>query len=208
MLLSTMPHEHRERLGYYAVGGCGANIAWHTEDDLIHIADPDVLLTDMKIYLAAVMGAANATLAPFDFRRTLATFGRTLDAYEAPLDGLYTFAAARREIAALDAALTRFATHAATLAARPVTDPKVRKANRVVRRLARGLVPVNYTRGPRFFHDPAETTPALPDLAVALQAPSMPAAQRGFLRTHLVRGENRLVATLRDAQRSVARAME
>lgn len=208
MLLSTMSHEHRERLGYYAVGGCGANIEWHTEEDLIHIADRDVLLTDMKIYLAAVMGAANATVAPFDFRRTIATFGRTLDAYEAPLDGLYTFAAARKEIAALDAALTRFAVHTTGLGTLPVNDGRVRKANRIIRKLARGLVPVNYTRGPEFFHDPAETTPALPDLAVALQAPSMPEAERGFLRTHLVRGENRLVAALRDAQRSVARAME
>ena len=37
-----------------------------------------------------------------------------------------------------------------------------------MRRLARLLVPVNYTRGPAFFHDPAESIPALPDLNVAL----------------------------------------
>ncbi|MCC6318369.1 MAG: M28 family peptidase [Gemmatimonadaceae bacterium] len=207
MLLSTMTHEHREQLGYYAVGGCGANIEWHTEEDLLHIADRDVLLTDMRIYLAAVMGAANATVAPFDFRRTLATFRRTLDAYEAPLDGLYDFTAARSAIADLEGALDTLDTHARHVSTLPVTDPRTRRTNRALRRLARLLVPVNYTRGPAFFHDPAETTPALPDLAVALQAPSMTPADRGFLRTHLVRGENRLVAALRDARRTAERAI-
>jgi Zn-dependent M28 family amino/carboxypeptidase len=47
MLLSTMPDEERERLGYYGVGGCGANIEWHTEEDLIHIADREILMKDM-----------------------------------------------------------------------------------------------------------------------------------------------------------------
>jgi hypothetical protein len=33
MLSSTMTPEKRTELGYYAVGGCGGNIAWHTEND-------------------------------------------------------------------------------------------------------------------------------------------------------------------------------
>lgn len=207
MLSSTMSHAHREQLGYYAVGGCGANIEWHTEEDLIHVADREILMTDMKIYLAAVMSAANETVAPFNFRRTLATFQTTLDAYEAPLGGLYTFDAARRAIADLDGALEAFGGHACKVAALPVSDERTRRTNRALRRLARLLVPVNYTRGPAFFHDPAETTPALPDLAVARSMSELPAAHHGFLRTHLVRGENRLVAALRDARRTVERAM-
>ncbi len=208
MLLSTMKPEHREELGYYAVGGCGANIAWHTEDDLMHIADRDILLTDIKIYLAAVMGVANEVVAPFDFRRTLASFRRTLDAYEAPLDGLYSFTNAREAIDRLDKDLEEFGPHACKVAALSVADPRTVRANRALRLLARLLVPVNYTRGPEFFHDPAETTPALPDLAVALSAPGMSEWDRGFLRTHLVRGENRLCAALRDAQRTVRRSMQ
>lgn len=207
MLLSTMSHEHRERLGYYAVGGCGANIAWHTEEDLIHIADRDILMTDMKIYCAAVMGVANATVAPFDFRQTLRTFRRTLDAYGAPVRGIYDFAAARQAIDGLDADLEALGVLAGTLATLPISDQRVRRVNRAIRRIARLLVPVNYTRGPGFFHDPAETTPALPDLAVALGATDMAPELLGFLATHLKRGENRLVAALRDAQRAVQRAL-
>ncbi len=207
MLSSTMRHDHREQLGYYAVGGCGANIAWHTEEDLIDIADRDILLRDMKVYLAAVMGVANATVVPFNFRATLRGFRDTLDRYEAPLAGLHAFTAARRAVDELDAALEAFGVHACKVAALPVADERTRRTNRALRRLARLLVPVNYTRGPEFFHDPAETTPPLPDLAPALDAPHLPESQRGFLRTHLLRGENRLVAALRDARRSLERAM-
>ncbi len=207
MLLSTMKDSHREELGYYAVGGCGANIAWHTEEDLIHIADREILEKDIKIYLAAVMGVANAVVAPFNFRKTLRTFSQTLDKYEQGSGGAYTFAAAREAIGALDASLERFGVHACEVAAQSVSDARVRRTNEVIRRLARLLVPVNYTRGPEFFHDPAETTPALPDLAVALSAPSMDAGDIGFLKTHLMRGENRLVAALRDARRAVEEAM-
>ena len=207
MLLSTMKDSHREELGYYAVGGCGANIAWHTEEDLIHIADREILLKDIKIYLASVMGVANATIAPFNFRQTLRTFSATLDTYQQGVEGIFDFAPARSAIAELDASLDALGVHASTLAARSVTDPGVRRVNRALRRLARLLVPVNYTRGPEFFHDPAETTPALPDLAPALQAPSMAPGELGFLRTHLMRGQNRLVAALRDARHTVDEAM-
>jgi N-acetylated-alpha-linked acidic dipeptidase len=207
MLLSTMKEAHREALGYYAVGGCGANIAWHTEEDLIHIADRDILLTDIRIYLAAVMGVANATIAPFNFRQTLRTFSATLDTYEAPVAGRFDFGPARQAIADLDAALEALGTHACKAAAGSVRDPGVRRVNRAIRRLARLLVPVNYTRGPAFFHDPAETTPPLPDLAPALEAIDMNEHQLGFLLTHLRRGQNRLVAALRDARREVMEAM-
>ena len=207
MLLSTMKDSHREELGYYAVGGCGANIAWHTEEDLIHIADREILLKDIKIYLASVMGVANATIAPFNFRRTLRTFGATLDTYQAAVTGVYDFARARAAIADLDATLETLGTFACKAATGQAGDPAVRKINHAIRRLARLLVPVNYTRGPAFFHDPAETTPALPDLAPALGAPTMAPGEIGFLRTHLLRGENRLVAALRDARRTVEGAM-
>jgi N-acetylated-alpha-linked acidic dipeptidase len=199
MLLSTMPDDLREEKGYYAVGGCGGNIAWHTEEDLIDIADRDILLKDIKIYLAAVMGAANAPIAPFDFTHTIADFAATLDKYERATEGEFSFARARDEITALSASLKEFAAHTDSIRTLPITAPAVRRANEAIRRLARLLVPVNYTRGPEFFHDPAETIPALPDLAPALAMAKASPNEKGFYRTHLTRGQNRLVAALRDA---------
>jgi hypothetical protein len=207
MLLSTMPDELREAKGYYGVGGCGANIEWHTEEDLLHIADREILVKDMKIYLAAVMEAANATVAPFDFRRTLQGFEATLEKYQAAAGLAFDFSPAQRAVEELVAALRDFHEFAGDLANEPVTSEPVRRANRTVRRLARLLVPVNYTRGPGFFHDPAESIPPLPDLSVALQLESTPRDQIGFVLTHLTRGQNRLVAALRDARRVVQEAI-
>ncbi len=42
MLSSTMPDKLREEKSYYTVGGCGGNIAWHTENDLIDVADREI----------------------------------------------------------------------------------------------------------------------------------------------------------------------
>jgi N-acetylated-alpha-linked acidic dipeptidase len=207
MLLSTMPDDLRAEKGYYAVGGCGANIAWHTEEDLIDIADRDILVKDIKIYLAAAMGAANATIAPFDFSRTVAELGATLDRYEQAAGTVMRFETARDALRTLGETLAEFQRHAASLEGRAASDPAVRRANRAIRRLARLLVPVNYTRGPEFFHDPAETIPPLPDLAVALDVPKADPAMLGFYRTHLVRGQNRLVAALRDASATLRDAM-
>jgi len=203
MLLSTMPPELRAEKGYYVVGGCGGNIAWHTEDDTLEIADREVLLRDMRIYLAAVAGAANATIAPFRFSRTVAEFGATLDRYQSAAGAEYSFAAARAALGDLAQALARFEAHCVSLRGRASTDPRVRRANAALRWIARILVPVNFTTGPAFFHDPAETIPPLPDLAPAQLLQGAPATQRGFIRTHLKRGENRLIAALLDARRVV-----
>lgn len=207
MLLSTMPDELRDQLGYYGVGGCGANIAWHTEEDLLDIADRDILLKDMRIYAAAAMAAANATIAPFDFERTLDDFSATLDSYEEGARDRFDFSAARQAIAELRRALAAFARHTQSLERQPIQSPNVRRANAAIRRLARLLVPVNFTRGTPFFHDPAESIPALPDLHPALTLGDAAPERAGFLVTHLTRGQNRLVAALRDARRVVEDAM-
>jgi len=207
MLLSTMPDELREQKGYYGVGGCGGNIAWHTEEDLIDIADRDILVKDMRIYAAAAMAAANATVAPFDFVKTLDGFSETLERYDAGACGKFDFAPARQAIGDLRAALSDFGKHTSSLQSAAISDKRVQRANAAIRRLARLLVPVNFTRGPAFFHDPAESIPALPDLHPALTLGDAPPDQTGFIVTHLTRGQNRLVAALRDARRVVEDAM-
>src|SRR3954463_10954011 len=65
MLSSTMKDELREEKGYYAVGGCGGNIAWPTENDTLEIADRDIMQRDIKVYLALTAGIADAEVLPF-----------------------------------------------------------------------------------------------------------------------------------------------
>jgi len=207
MLLSTMSPEDRKARGYYAVGGCGGNIAWHTEEDTLEIADREVLRTDIKIYLASVMETANATVAPFDFSLTLDDLERTLASYQRAAGAVFSFEPARTAHSALRAAVTRLAQQAEALGERPATDPAIARVNWALRRLARHLVPVNFTTRPAFFHDEAEQIPPLPDLAPALEIPMATADRLGFIRTHLTRGQNRLVAALREAARDVEQVL-
>ncbi|HZY21485.1 MAG TPA: M28 family metallopeptidase [Beijerinckiaceae bacterium] len=70
MLSSTMPDALRDEKGYYAVGGCGGNIAWHTDNDTLEIADRGIMLRDIKVYLEIAGGIADAEILPFDWRRS------------------------------------------------------------------------------------------------------------------------------------------
>ncbi|AFZ69443.1 M28 family peptidase [Deinococcus peraridilitoris] len=206
MLLSTMPNDLRAEKGYYAVGGCGGNIAWHTEDDVMDVADRDILLKDIKIYLLSAYRTASSTIIPFDFTLAIKDLQDTLDRYQNAAGQHFSFEWAQQELKTLHTAVSALNEQAKTLNARPLTDPLVRATNEAQLRLARYLVRVNFTREAEFFHDRAESIPALPDLAVAEEIPGASADTIGFYRTHLTRGQNRLLASLRDARIAVERA--
>ncbi|MBI3975235.1 MAG: M28 family peptidase, partial [Armatimonadetes bacterium] len=155
MLSSTMPRPLAKEKGYYSVGGCGGNIAWHTEDDTLQIADRENLLRDIKVYAAAAYRAANAPIAPFDFTATARECRATLRRYQEAAAPHLDLRPVSAEAEALEAALARFYQRARPLAAAAVGDPRVRRINETQRRLARILVPINYTREGRFRHDPA-----------------------------------------------------
>jgi hypothetical protein len=199
MLSSTMTPEDRAARGYYAVGGCGGNIAWHTENDTLEIADRDVLLRDIKLYLLSVLGIANARQLPFDWRATAREFERTIEHYQQAAGTEFDLSAARTSLADFQALLDRFYIGAESGAIPPAA------ANEAILRLARVLVPLNYTREPRFRHDPAMSVPALPILASALELAGLDPSLRPFARTQLTRGQNRFVGALADATRIVAR---
>jgi N-acetylated-alpha-linked acidic dipeptidase len=198
MLLSTMPEALREEKGYYAVGGCGANIEWHTEFDTIEIADREILRADIEIYLLSVLRHATATVLGFDWRATTDEFLATIERYQAAAGDRFDLAPARAAVEQLRAPLDRFYAAVEQAAITPAD------ANDVIRRLARLLIPVNYAREPRFDHHPALTIPPLPGLAPAQELTRLDERNLGFARTSLIRAQNRFVATLREAERLIA----
>lgn len=201
MLSSTMPDELREEKGYYAVGGCGGNIAWHTEDDLLEIGDKDNLARDIKLYATSILRVANAVVPAFDFRLTLDGFKATVAEYQGVAGDRFDLSPALPDIDAARAALDGFYARVASLTATSAGDPSARSAAKIQRQLARILIPVNYARDARFKQDPAETVAALPDLAVVRK---LAAAEPGSHTAHaaevsLKRGLNRLRWALRQA---------
>lgn len=197
MLSSTMPEALRKEKDYYAVGGCGGNIAWHTEHDLMEIADRDILLRDIKVYLAAVLGVANAEVLPFDWRAQVAEFSETIASYQAAAGALADLVPAATAVTDLAAALDGFYAAIDSGGLAPA------QANPAIQRLARILVPVNHTNQPRFRHDPALPVQALPAIAVAQDLAGHGADTLGFAQTQMVRGVNRVAAALKDATRLV-----
>jgi hypothetical protein len=201
MLSSTMPDDLRAKKGYYAVGGCGGNIAWHTENDLLDVADKDFLLRDMKVYAQAVVGVANADILPFDWTAATREFAATIAKYQKAAGAALDLGTAATAVEDLEKSLAKF--YRATKAGKIAPDT----ANEVIQRLARILVPINYTREARFRHDAAIPIPQLPTLAVALDIKSLPKAKLGFAKVQFTRGQNRFVAALREATRLVESAL-
>ena len=197
---SMMTPEAREEHGYYVVGGCGGNIAWHTEDDTFEIADRDVLKKDIELYTTAVLRFANAEVVPIDWRATAREFGATIDRYQEAARGRFDLEPSRRVLQSLSAALDGFygALDAGAI------PPKA--ANAALRDLARILIPINFTRGPRFQHDPALNVPQLPTIEPALRLAEHDGGTLGFARAQLARGQNRLVAALDEATRRIEQA--
>lgn len=206
MLSSTMTDELRAEKGYYPVGGCGGNIAWHTEDDILEIGDKDNLYRDVKVYAAAVLRVVNAGVPAFDFRLTLDLFESTIAGYQKIAGDRFDFSPALPEIAALRTDLDAFYATVDGLASADAGDAAAKAASKTQRQLARILVSVNYSRDSRFKQDPAETILALPDLSLVSKVVAVDADShtgRAGVVT-LRRGLNRLCWALRQAS-AVAR---
>jgi hypothetical protein len=203
MLLSTMPEALAREKGYYPVGGCGGNIAWHTEDDTLEIADREILLKDIKIYATALIRTLNAPIHPLDFRATVREIRRWVQEYQAAAGSHFDLSPALQELDALAAELAGFYGRLPGLAT--TGGPLAARANKVIRGLARLLVPVNYSKVERFRHDLALEPAPLPDIAPARTLPELAVGSHLYHVTlqHLTRGRNRLVHAVRQARELV-----
>ncbi len=203
MLLSNIPIEERKRRGYYAVGGCGGNIAWHTPDDLMPVADLEILRRDLQVYLTTIVRILNAPLHPFDYAAAADEMRAAVTSYHAAAAGAVDFAPLLTELDALSRAITEWRSRAEARVTG--ADPATRRAlNATIRRIARLLVPLNYAKGERFDHDPALKLGPVPKLeAAASLAAASPELQR-FMLVGLTRELNKVRATLRAAHRELA----
>lgn len=193
-LSSTMPEDLRKEKEYYDVSGCGGNIAWHTEDDQMEIADRGVFNTDLQIYTLSVLRHAGRKILPMDWRVTVDEFTTTLDKYEAAAGAYFDFAPLREATATLSAALNRLYAG--------IEDGSIAatSANDVLMGLSRVLVPLNFTRAPRFMQDPAIASPGLPGLSSAVALDPENEDLLNNVLTDLMRGANRYLVAMREAR--------
>jgi N-acetylated-alpha-linked acidic dipeptidase len=202
MLSSSIPEELLQEKGYYPVGGCGANIEWHTEEDLMHVADLSILEKDIKVYITGVLRAINTTIHPFNFIKTADEFEETIKSYQEQAGSHFDFTMALNEVGALREELVSFYERIEELKGLDINDPQVKKANNVIEKLARILVTINFTRKGKFRHDPALNVLPLPDIAPATSFKVFKEGSHEYkvLKTHLTRGQNRVVWALQQAR--------
>ena len=201
MLSSTMPQDLVREMGYYPVGGCGGNIAWHTEDDTLQIADKVNLLRDMRVYAATLLRTLNAPVAPFDYRATIDELSAALWDYQQTAADAFDFAPTMQSLEKLRRTLDYF--YAMTTNLDPAERDEVRRMNMAQRALARVLVNLGYTRDGRFRQDPARAIPTFPALAAARDIPGADADARHVLLVELTRGQNHVVWELDRAREIV-----
>jgi N-acetylated-alpha-linked acidic dipeptidase len=204
MLLSNIPIEERKRRGYYAVGGCGGNIAWHTPDDLMAVADLEILRRDLCVYLTTIVRILNAPLHPFDYAAAIDEMRAAVASYHAAAAGEVDFAPLLADLDALSAAITVWQAKAEARLVAGASGDVRRGLNATMRRMARLIVPLNYARGERFDHDPALKLGPVPKLESAATLAAAAPDLRRFMRVGLVRELNKVRATVRAVQRELA----
>lgn len=190
---SRIPKEEVERRGWYFVMGNGGNTAWHTDRDQLDVADPAVLLTDIRLYALAVFRLATRPAIPLDPGALIAELQGHLDRYAKAVGDRFDFAPSRDAMRTLASKLAAFEGSG--------PDPATATATRLA--VLRHLVPLDYTRGTRFRRDIGLPAPPLTHLAVAADLDRYPPAALGFALATLTRGQNHVVAALEAAAEAV-----
>lgn len=174
--------------------GPGTGWWWHTHEDTVDKIDPELLLRDTRIYHHVIWRLLTDPVLPLDYAETARRLREVLDeraAAAAPLLDLERLPDRARE---LERRATEFA-------ARVRDGCHTGRANECLRRVSRAVVPIDYTLGDRFRHDPALAQAPLPALADAtrLDALDPDSDDARFLASRLMREANRVAVALRDA---------
>jgi hypothetical protein len=163
---------------------------WHTPHDLIDKIDPDFLARDTRIFARTLWRLLTEPVVPIDATAHA-------DALLSELDQLQAALANRHDLTSLIDAAKSLRHGTASLAdqSNPAT------INEAIRRVARALVPIDYTTGDRFRHDPALPQPPWPALQPLRNLAKTPKdSEAAHLATPAAtRARNRVLHAIREA---------
>ncbi len=205
MSLSEQPPEnadpvllalHHQIAGGASAGG-GLGWWWHTPEDTVDKIDPAFLRRDASIYVLLLHRLCTVGRLPLDYRPVVADLRQNIEAIAAKAGAQFDLSPALARIDVLAVALDRLDERA-----RELEDATI---NRCLKRIARALIPVDYTRTGQFGQDLAVPTSPLPGLQPAATLGSLDPGDDDyhFLLTNLVSERNRLVHALTVATRAV-----
>lgn len=173
--------------------GAGFGWWWHTPHDTLDKMDPDLLVRDTRIYVHTIWRLLTDRTIPLDYAEHARALLGVLTPLARQLAGRFDLAEPIRLAATLrDVSETLFAVS---------PDRDAASVDRALMRASRVLVPLDYTRGDRFEHDPAlpqAPWPAL-DAVRQLVAAAPGSDQAAFLAVAARRACNRLAHALEAA---------
>jgi hypothetical protein len=189
-------------LGASTRKGEGFGWWWHTPDDTLDKMDPDLLVRDTRVYVHAIWRLLTDPVLPLDYAAAAAALTGELTALAARLGDaldLSVLLARSRRLAELAGALPRDEAPDPAMIDPAMIDPAAIDAALIA--VARALVPMDYTTGDRFDHDPALGQAPYPVLdPLRRLAASPPGAEdRPFLAVAAKRACNRLGFALKQA---------
>ena len=177
--------------------GAGFGWWWHTPDDTLDKIDPQLLVRDTRVYVHAIWRLLHDPVLPFDYAQHATDLLAEFDALNPALQG-------RFDTDPIVSRATELRSKAALLrghASRATSDADRDRINRALMQVSRALVPMDYTSGDRFGHDPALRQSAWPPLdSLRRLAGTTPgSADEKFLAVAATRDRNRIVHALRQA---------
>ena len=179
--------------------GAGFGWWWHTPDDTLDKIDPVLLHRDARIYTHTLWHLLHDAVLPLDYAAWASDFRAEL----AKLSGQV---GKRLDLAPLLVRTEKL--QARAKAVRGADQAKAAAINHALVQVSRALVPIDYTRGDRFDHDPALGQTAWPPLdPIRALASAKDGDEANFARVAAVRARNRVAHALDQANAALDRCL-
>jgi hypothetical protein len=169
---------------------------WHTPHDTMEHIDPENLLRDTRVILSVLRCLLTASILPHDYSIYARSLGEELAGLDRQLAG-------RLDLTGLKGSAVELERLAKALIERSagVVGEAAERINASLVRASRLLVPLNYTSGERFHHDPALPQAPWPSLDGLRELARLPAdsTETAFYAVHARQTRNRVAHALREA---------
>jgi hypothetical protein len=171
--------------------GAGTGWWWHTPDDTLDKIDAEILFRDTRIYQHTLWRLLTDLVVPLDLAAAARELKEALKQRQQQAGGALDLAVCIERARELERRTVALAERR--------SEPA--QTSLILQRLSRAVVPLAYTLGDRFTHDPALAQPAIPALADVERLATLPPAsdEHRFLASRLRRAANQTAWALHRA---------
>lgn len=204
MDLSGFPPEKGMETAHF-LGTNGLPWWWHTKEDTLDKIDPKVLALDTKIYLSTILTFCNSPIIPLNEERAAKEILKRLKEYQAQYRMFFDLSKSIEEAQILlkwVRKLNQRIDQDLMTTRRMLT---LDSFNVLLMRLSRKLIPILYTSEENFDHDlavPMNSIPSLQSLSILSRMNSKENDFK-FLKTEIIRKQNRVIHYLKEAYEAI-----